>query len=214
MGQMNGQKPTGNDELALLNETRDITRAVETLEQKNIPTIRSLQQQYMDSTDRSDQNPQRQQLDALDAETMAALRNFTDRINKIKGRPGAGTEQNRAHIKMVQDRVGSVLRSYQELQNKHRKACEEQIARGLRYDNPNITQEAIQEAIDNGVTQPFMYSVTILSELLDSLLTSLRYNKAAVLDRVDLCSMPSMTGIKPSNTLSGKPPKSARCSRI
>lgn len=150
MGQMNGQRPAQNGEYTLLDEVNDIRRAVQSLTQRNFPNVRALQQSVLDDPKASTETEAHKQLDSLDADTMAAFRNFTDRVNKLKARPGAGNSENAPSIKSVQNMLGKELTNYQEIKNEHRKKCEEQIERQLRYVKADVTQEEIQEAIENG----------------------------------------------------------------
>ena len=162
MGHMNGQAPAQDPELALLNEIGEIDRALSSIQDRNIPAIRSLQLQTLSDTNTRDDTNSRKQLDALEAETMAALRNFTDRITKIKGKPGAGSERNRPQIRKTQDRVKADLNAYLNLQNEYRKKCVEQIARNMRNQKPNVTDQEIQEAIDNGIANQGVYANAVI----------------------------------------------------
>ncbi|MCJ1330207.1 Plasma membrane t-SNARE, secretory vesicle fusion [Thelotrema lepadinum] len=158
MGHMNGQAPAQRDEFALLNEVSEIDKALKILHDQNIPAIRSLQQQVLDDTRPRKDNPLPKQLDALDAETMAAYRNFTVRITKLKGKPGAGNDTNRPQIKKTQDKVQAELSAYQTLQVEYRRKCEEQLRRTMRQANANITDQEMQQAIESGIAQQGVFA--------------------------------------------------------
>ena len=162
MGHMNGQAPAQRDEFALLNEVSEIDKALKILHDQNIPAIRSLQQQVLDDTRPRKDNPLPKQLDALDAETMAAYRNFTVRITKLKGKPGAGNDTNRPQIKKTQDKVQAELSAYQTLQVEYRRKCEEQLRRTMRQANANITDQEMQQAIESGIAQQGVFARSVI----------------------------------------------------
>ena len=92
MGAMNGR---GRDPNAILNETTDIDRGIDTIEQ-NLQRLRFLQQRAIDDPDASQNTQTNREIDALNSDTMTLYRNFTERIRKIKSQKESGQSGTQA----------------------------------------------------------------------------------------------------------------------
>ena len=150
MGQVNGQGAQRGGERAILDEIKDIDKAIEHLNSTTIPQIQTLQKQLLADTDSSLENPRRLQLDQLGAEVLATFENFKNRVNRIKNRPGAGSDLNASQVRRIQGRVGSELNKYQGILRDYEKQIKAQVGRNLRNMNQNATDEEIQEVVDSG----------------------------------------------------------------
>ena len=151
MGQMNGQ-PQQNDDVSLAQDALDVERAVKTLKTDNVTQIARLHQQTLSETDPEQRKRISRQLDALRAETNATYKNLVSRLNKLKGKPGAGSERNQPQIMRVQRVINAELQAFNDLQSKQRKAEAELIERQIRgVVNKGTTEQQIQEMVHEAV---------------------------------------------------------------
>lgn len=157
MGAMNGR---GNDPNAILNETRDIDRGIETIE-RNLEKLKKLQNSAIADPDTSQNTQTNRQIDALNAETMNLYRNFTERIQRIRSQPASNDARNKAQVERVRGKLQKLIGQYQEEDFQYRKKLEKQVERQLRIVNPNATDEEVKAAIEDPSNPVFQQAVSI-----------------------------------------------------
>ena len=160
MGQMNGGYSAQNDPNAILNECTDVNNGVSAIRQ-NLQQLKALQMQSLDDPDASQTTKTNRELDAFSTDTMNMYRNFTQRVKKIKGMPGAGSPQNAPQVGRVERNLKEAIQQYQQVDAEFRKKLQEQMARQYKIVRPDASPQEIQEACeDTTSTQVFSQAVS------------------------------------------------------
>jgi syntaxin 1B/2/3 len=158
MGRVNGgayNQSAGNDPMAVLNEARAIDQGIDSIS-KNLERLQYLQRQSLDDPDASQQTKTNRELDTLSSETMTMYRSFTARVKKLKGMPGAGSEQNAAQVGRVDRKLKDAIQRYQTVDAEFRKNLQAQMARQYRIVRPDASESEVREACeDTSSTQVF-----------------------------------------------------------
>ena len=145
MGAVNG---SGRDANAILNETTDIDRGIDTIEQ-NLQRLRFLQQRAIDDPDASQNTQTNRELDALNSETMTLYRAFGERIRKIKSQPASGDPRNKAQLGKVDRKLKAAIQEYQQVDRDFRRNLGAQLERQYRIVNPNATEQEVRTAVED-----------------------------------------------------------------
>lgn len=170
MGRVNGgatnagysQPPAREDPYAILNESQDINRGIDTISQ-NLRRLQSLQQQALDDPDASQNTRTNRELDALSSDTMTLYRSFAQRVTKLKQTPGAGNSQNSQQLGRVDRKLKEAIQEYQRVDAEFRKKLQEQMARQYRIVRPDASDSEVREAVsDTSSTQVFSQAVCFL----------------------------------------------------
>ena len=153
MAPYNGQaggygQQAARDPNAILNACRDIDRGIDTI-QRNLESIRLLQQRSLDDPDASLDTPINKELDALDSESKALLENFKNRIRAIKQQRESGDPRNAPQVGKVDRKLKATVHEYQQLESEFRKRMQEQMERKLRIVSPDLTSEEVRAACEN-----------------------------------------------------------------
>ena len=80
-----GASPTKNNQHAILDECREVGRAIDDLEAQ-LSQLQRAQRGFVSGNGSTNRD-----VDAMGAEIMAGYRNMADRVKKIKSRPGSST---------------------------------------------------------------------------------------------------------------------------
>ena len=145
MGAVNGG---GRDANAILNETTDIDRGIDTIEQ-NLQRLRFLQQRAIDDPDASQNTQTNRELDALNSETMTLYRAFGERIRKIKSQPASGDPRNKAQLGKVDRKLKAAIQEYQQVDRDFRRNLGAQLERQYRIVNPSATEQEVRTAVED-----------------------------------------------------------------
>ncbi len=153
MGPYNGQaggygQQTARDPNAILNSCRDIDRGIDTI-QRNLGSIRVLQQRSLDDPDASLNTPINKELGDLDSESKALLENFKNRIKAIKQQRESGEPRNAPQVGKVDRKLKATINEYQQLESDFRKKMREQMERKFRIVAPDATAEEVRAACDD-----------------------------------------------------------------
>lgn len=153
MAPYNGQaggygQQTARDPNAILNSCRDIDRGIDTI-QRNLESIRLLQQRSLDDPDASLDTPINKELEALDSESKALLENLKNRIKAIKQQRESGEPRNAPQVGKVDRKMKATINEYQRLESDYRKKMQEQMERKLRIVSPDLTAEEVRVACEN-----------------------------------------------------------------
>ena len=165
MGRINGgaagygQAPR-DDSRAILDDCTNIDVGINRID-ADLTTIQKLQQDSLRATNESETAAINHELDALSTRTMDSYRNLVQQLKKLKGKPGAGSEQNKAQVGRVDRRLKQAIQDYQTLDAEYRKKLQEQMTRQYLIVRPNASTQEVREAVeDTTSTQIFSQAVS------------------------------------------------------
>lgn len=148
-GQAGGYgQQSARDQNTILNACRDIDRGIDTI-QRNLDSIRLLQQRSLDDPDASLDTPINRELDALDSESKALLKNLANRIRATKQQRESGDPRNAPQVGKVDRKLKATTNEYQQLESEFRKKMQEQMERKLRIVSPDLTDQEVRTACEN-----------------------------------------------------------------
>ncbi|KAF4125210.1 syntaxin 1B/2/3 [Geosmithia morbida] len=144
----NGASVGRTDPNAILNECRDIDRGIDGIE-RNLESLRMLQQRTLDDADGSASSAANRQLDGLSTETMANYRALTERVRAVKSDPDSRTPKNSPQVGRVDRRLKDAIRQYQSVESQFRKRTQDQMARQYRIVRPDATEDEVRAAVED-----------------------------------------------------------------
>ncbi|KFZ14731.1 hypothetical protein V502_05926 [Pseudogymnoascus sp. VKM F-4520 (FW-2644)] len=151
----NGQQfGSQQDPNAILNECRQIDNGIEGIE-RNLETIRMLQQRALDDPDSSQQSATNSQLDAVSSETMTMYRSFAARIKSLKQQPESGSPKNAPQLGKVDRKLKTAINQYQNVESDFRKKLQTQMARQYKIVRPDASEAEVREAVEDTNQQVF-----------------------------------------------------------
>ena len=164
MGAVNGR---GKDANAILNETADIDRGIDTINQ-NLQRLRFLQQRAIDDPDASQNTQTNRELDALNSETMTLYRAFGERLRRIKSQPASGDPRNKAQLGKVDRKLKAAIQEYQQVDRDYRKNLGSQLERQYLIVNPNATEQEVRTAVEDTSNNQIFEQAVSLSQPADT----------------------------------------------
>ena len=138
----------GNDSYAILNDAREIDRAIDSVT-RNIDQIKSLQQRALDDPDTGRDTKSSQDLRRLNDDTQALTSSLKDRVQKLKGRPGAGDTNNKDQVGRVSRKLQSAIQDLQRADADYRRKLTEQQERQYRIVRPDASEAEVKQACED-----------------------------------------------------------------
>ena len=154
MQSYNEQPPAANDPNAILNECREVDRAIEDLELR----LRDLDVEFNKVLSRPDAPAGG--IDALAAEIMTIYRNLFDRVKKIKTKPQSGDPRVAPQVRRVENKLKDTVNRYQAMEASFRKRQQEAAKRQFLIVNPEATEAEVQEAVADPSAPVFQQAVS------------------------------------------------------
>lgn len=149
-GAANGQ----TDLHAILNECREVQRAIDDLE-GDLQTLQRSQRGFVNGTGATNR-----EIDSMGADIMGTYRALADRVKRIKSRPEAGNPQNAPQVGNLDRRIKKAINAFQSQESAFRKEVQEQQKRQYLIVNPNATEAEIREVTEaGGDTQIFQQAL-------------------------------------------------------
>jgi syntaxin 1B/2/3 len=143
----NGAQFGGGNQLdsprAILEECREVDRAIDEIERSSLPALRTLQMSIINNPD---PGASTKHLDAASGEIMSTYRALVDRVRKLKSKPGSG---GNPQIGKVDRRLKSAMTDYQRLDVEYTKKLQEQMARQYRIVRPDATEQEVRDAVED-----------------------------------------------------------------
>lgn len=139
------QPTEGRDQNAILNDCRQVGRAIDDLESR-LPELQRLQKQFSSGTG----SGSNQQIDALSADIMTGYRGLGDRVRRIKSQPDAGAPRNKAQVESLDRRIRKAINAYQQTESTFRKEVQEQQRRQYMIVKPDASEAELTEATQGG----------------------------------------------------------------
>ncbi len=157
----------GNDPNRILNETRDIDRAIDEVEGE-IERLRAMHDRSI-----KDPNPKQSrvqdEVDAISQRLIQKYTSLTSRVTRIKSDPQSGNPRNAPQIGKVDRRLKKMIQTYQRVDSEYRAGIKENIARQYRIVRPDASDAEVREATeDTDNPQIFSQAVIISNALCES----------------------------------------------
>lgn len=154
-----GQQQGGADPNAILNECREVDRALDQIDAQLDNLERTMQAQATSA------NPNTTEVTNLTTQVMAGYRALVARVKNIKSKPESGNPRNAPQVGKVDRRLKAVMNRYQNIEKKFRQDQQEAIKRQYRIVNPNATEQELQEAAVDGSADGVFAQAVSLSTL-------------------------------------------------
>lgn len=146
--------PAPRDPNAILNECRQVGRAIDELEGR-LGELQRIQRGFT-----SGNGTTNKEIDSMSADIMTGYRGLADRVRRIKSQPEAGDPRNRAQVDSLDRRIRKAINSFQQAESTFRKEVQEQQRRQYLIVNPEASEAEIREATqDGGDTQIFQQAL-------------------------------------------------------
>ncbi len=136
--------PGHRDPNAILNDCRNVSRAIDDMESR-LPELQRLQKSFAQGTGGSNH-----EIDRLSADIMTNYRGLADRVRRIKSQPDAGNPRNRAQVEALDRRIRKAINTYQQTESQFRKEVQEQQRRQYLIVRPDATEQELEEATSGG----------------------------------------------------------------
>ncbi|KFY42368.1 hypothetical protein V494_02449 [Pseudogymnoascus sp. VKM F-4513 (FW-928)] len=159
-GQQFGRQQDPN---AILNECREIDKGIDAIE-RNLETIRMLQQRALDDPDSSQQSATNSQLDSMSSETMTMYRSFAARIKSLKQQPESGSPKNAPQLGKVDRKLKAAINQYQNVESDFRKKLQAQMARQYKIVRPDASEAEVREAVEDTSNQQVFSQALLQSD--------------------------------------------------
>lgn len=148
-----GQPAQSADPNAILNECREVDRALNDLDAQ----LKQLQNVFGQVLARPDMPSG--EINNLSSQIMTSYRGLVGRVKNIKSKPESGSPRNAPQVGKVDRRLKETLNEYQKIEAKFRADSKAAAARQYRIVDPNATDPEVEAAIENPEAPIFQQAV-------------------------------------------------------
>jgi syntaxin 1B/2/3 len=136
-----GQSAGGADPNAILNECRDVDRALDDLDGQ----LSNLERVFKQVLARPDMPSG--EINNLSTQIMTGYRGLVSRVKNIKSKPESGSPRNAPQVGKVDRRLKATINKYQTLEADFRRDSQAAAERQYRIVRPDATEEEVREAV-------------------------------------------------------------------
>lgn len=147
----------GADPNAILNECREVDRALDQLDSQ----LEILERMFKQVLARPDMPST--EITNLSSQIMTAYRALVSRVKNIKSKPESGSPRNAPQVGKVDRRLKSTINKYQNLEADFRRDSQAAAERQYRIVRPNATDAEVQQAVENPEAPIFQQAVRPLA---------------------------------------------------
>ena len=148
-----GQPAQSADPNAILNECREVDRAITDLESQ----LDNLKQVFGQVLARPDMPSG--EINNLSSQIMTIYRGLVNRVKNIKSKPESGSPRNAPQVGMVDRKLKETINKYQKLEAKFRADSMAAAERQYRIVSPNATDEEVKLAVQDPEAPIFQQAV-------------------------------------------------------
>lgn len=148
-----GQPAKSADPNAILNECREVDRAIDDLNSQ----LKQLQNVFGQVLARPDMPSG--EINDLSSQIMTSYRNLVNRVKNIKSKPESGSPRNAPQVGKVDRRLKGTLETYQKIEAEFRKNSRAAAERQYRIVAPNATDDEVKEAVQDPEAPIFQQAV-------------------------------------------------------
>ena len=148
-----GQPAQSADPNAILNECREVDRAIDDLNSQ----LKQLQNVFGQVLARPDMPSG--EINNISSQIMTSYRNLVNRVKNIKSKPESGSPRNAPQVGKVDRRLKGTLETYQKIEAEFRKNSRAAAERQHRIVAPNATDDEVKEAVQDPEAPIFQQAV-------------------------------------------------------
>lgn len=138
-----------SDPNAILNECREIDRAIDSIDL----SLKDLKQTQTNLLNNPDAKSDKTKLDEKATETTAMCRSLAGRIKAIKMKPESGSPKNAPQVGKVDRRLQAVVMAYRTMDADYQGRLREQMARQYRIVRPEASEAEVRRAVEDNTEQ-------------------------------------------------------------
>lgn len=135
----------GADPNAILNECREVDRALDQLDSQ----LTNLDRVFKQSLARADVSGSKGEIEGLSSQIMTAYRALVSRVKNIKSKPESGSPRNAPQVGKVDRRLKATINRYQSLEADFRRESQQAAERQYRIVRPDASDEEVREAVSD-----------------------------------------------------------------
>lgn len=165
-----GQQGGGADPNAILNECRDIDRALDQIDSQ----LANLERLFKQVLARPDMPSS--EITSLSNQIMTGYRGLVSRVKNIKSKPESGNPRNSPQVGKVDRRLKATINKYQVLEAEFRKDSQAAAERQYRIVRPDATDDEVRQAVEDPDT-PIFQQALMSSDRRGQAQSSLRHVK-------------------------------------
>jgi len=144
----------GADPNAILNECREIDRALDQLDSQ----LDNLERTFKQVLARPDMPSG--EITNLSTQIMAGYRGLVGRVKNIKSKPESGNPRNAPQVGKVDRRLKATINRYQNLEADFRRDSQAAAERQYRIVRPDATDEEVRQAVEDPEAPIFQQAVS------------------------------------------------------
>jgi syntaxin 1B/2/3 len=148
-----GQPAQSADPNAILNECREVDRALDDL----VAQLERLKGVFGQVLARPDMPSG--EINDLSSQIMTSYRNLVNRVKNIKSKPESGSPRNAPQVGKVDRRLKGTLETYQTIEADFRKNSRAAAERQYRIVAPNATEKEVADAVADPEAPIFQQAV-------------------------------------------------------
>lgn len=128
---------------AILDECREIDRAIDEVKESSLPRLVSLQTSILNNPD---PGASTKQLDTASADIMNTYRSLVGRVKALKSKPGTASNPQ---VGKIDRKLKGAMTDYQRLDVEYTRKLQEQMARQYRIVRPEASEQEVREAVED-----------------------------------------------------------------
>jgi syntaxin 1B/2/3 len=144
----------GADPNAILNECREVDRALDELDGQ----LSNLDRVFKTSLARPDMHSG--EINNLSSQIMTGYRALVTRVKNIKSKPDSGHPRNAPQVGKVDRRLKATIQKYQNLEADFRRESQAAAERQYRIVRPDATEQEVRDAVENPDAPIFQQAVS------------------------------------------------------
>ncbi|KAF2728523.1 t-SNARE [Polyplosphaeria fusca] len=152
-----GGQAAGADPNAILNECREVDRALDQINQQ----LDTLERTFKQVLARPDMPAG--EINNMSTNIMTGYRALVTRVKNIKSKPESGNSRNAPQVGKVDRRLKSTIQRYQTLEADFRRDSRSAAERQYRIVRPDATEEEVQQAVEDP-SQPIFQQALLSSD--------------------------------------------------
>jgi syntaxin 1B/2/3 len=144
----------GADPNAILNECREVDRALDQLDGQ----LDNLDRTFKQVLARPDMPSA--EITNLSSQIMTGYRALVSRVKNIKSKPESGNPRNAPQVGKVDRRLKATINRYQNLESDFRRDSQQAAERQYRIVSPDATDAEVQQAVEDPTAPIFQQAVS------------------------------------------------------
>lgn len=137
-------QPPARDPNAILNDCREVSRAIDELEGR-LRDLQRVQRGFITGTGATNK-----EIDAMGADIMTGYRGLGERVKRIKSQPDARLPRNEPQVNALDRRIRKAINHYQTVESEFRREVQDQQRRQYLIVRPEASEQEIREATESG----------------------------------------------------------------